>query len=181
MKITDSTELLPYDIAYKDELPLVRKFYEESFPREERRDWEKLLRLLDTEPRFRLFLIQKEGQTIGFLSGWHFGDFLYGEHFAIDPNERGGGIGRKLIAILWSMPLREPWVFEVEHPTNPIATRRLNFYLSLGAEILDKDYIQPSYHEGKDSLPMYFMGTGADPKRTQEYIDIIRKVVYGKI
>lgn len=180
MKLTEHIELLPYDIAYKSELDTVKKLYEMSFPLEERREWKKFLRLLDTEPRFRLLLIQRVGQTIGFLSSWHFGSFIYGEHFAVDPNERGAGIGRKLIAHLWNMPRREPWVFEVEPPETEIATRRLNFYLSMGAEILDKNYLQPPYHIGQDPFPLYFMGTGANPEETNYYINSVRRVVYGK-
>lgn len=180
MKLVDNIEILPYDIAYEQELDIVKRLYEGSFPLEERRDWKKFLHLLDTEPRFRLLLIQKNSLTIGFLSSWHFETFIYGEHFAIAPQERGSGIGRKLIAYLWNLPRKEPWVFEVEHPNTDIATRRLNFYLSLGAEILDKEYLQPPYHEGQDTFPLYFMGTGADPSQTKFYIDNVRRVVYGK-
>ncbi len=173
-----SFDIVPYSIAYKADLGFVKQLYEQSFPFEERRPWHKQLELLANEPRFCLFLIQVNKKTQGFLSCWRIDDFVYGEHFAINPAERGKGIGRKVIDYLWKTSASVPWVFEVEHPTTAIAERRLNFYLSHGATILSKDYYQPAYCEGKEGLPLLFLGVGANEQQTQMYINRVYEVAY---
>ena len=55
----------------------------------------------------------------------------YGEHFAVDPDERGGGYGGKALRLLCE-ELQTPVVLEVELPFDEMSRRRIGFYQRSG-------------------------------------------------
>ncbi len=180
MTISDNITLEVYRKEYSIYLEDIRCLYESAFPIEERRNWCALRKLIEEEDLFQFYLIFKEQKWVGFFSTWQFSDFIYGEHFAVLSSERGNGIGKQLLEKLWLTPDHGIWVFEVEHPSTPIASRRLRFYESFGAQILDPHYLQPSYHKGGKEVPLLFMGLFADPAKTATYIDAVKHTVYNK-
>lgn len=178
LPISPTLSLVPHFGEADEAFSFVLSLYRKSFPREERRCETEFCDLLLSDPRFKLFLILWKERLAGFLSGWVFEDFLFGEHFAISPQLRGGGIGRELIEFLWKKPLVKPWIFEVEPPVSDIALRRLEFYRSLGAEILTREYFQPPYRHGEAPFPLYLMGVGEDLPPMEESIQKIHAIVY---
>lgn len=146
-----------------------------SFPVEEYRDLDILKEYTDTLPHFYCNIILEDTTPIGLVTYWDLDSFYYIEHFAIDPNQRNGGYGRKLLNYL-SETLHKPIVLEVEHPTEEMAQRRINFYQRQGYKLWEKEYFQPPYRDGYNELPMYIMVQGdLDPEKD---FDMVKKRIH---
>lgn len=130
-----------------------------AFPVDEYRDLDELRTYIDTRFEFYCNIILEGTSLIGFVSYWDLGNFYYIEHFAIDPNLRNGGHGRKLLDYLSDL-LQKPIVLEVELPTEEMAQRRIKFYQRQGYTLWDKEYIQPPYKADSKALSMYLMVRG---------------------
>lgn len=140
--------------------------YLESFPPEERRPWQMIL---SPESQYgpKLQLIIVDDQFAGMVTTWHFDQFIYIEHLAVNPKVRGRGIGAELLSVL-SAQVGKPIVLEVELPNEaePMTIRRINFYTRNGFTLLDYDYIQPPYSPELSEVPLKLMTTepALDPK-----------------
>lgn len=160
---------------------IARQIYETSFPEDERRNFD-LLKALDGKSDFDLFVItDKQANAIGIISLWSFKEFIYIEHFAIQQNERGKGIGSSVLSSL-ANKYSKPILLEVELPEDDLAKRRIAFYQRHGFAIQPYDYTQPAYDKTKQSLPMIVM-IKADFEITKRFFDsaiaTIYKEVYG--
>ena len=69
---------------------------EESFPKEEYRDYEKQKELF-THSEYQIFIKKdkKSGEINAFFAVWEFDFFMYVEHFAVNPAMRNGVSGVK--------------------------------------------------------------------------------------
>lgn len=171
--------VVPYTSGLKHYLEQVRALYESAFPPEERRPWRGMTCLLEEEPRFFLQLLFSHGEFVGFLSYWDLEDCYFGEHFAIIEGARGCGLGRELIASFWCSEVEKNWLFEVEPPEGEIERRRVEFYRSMGAELLLEEYVQPSYETRNRPIPMWLMSyPKIPPKPTSYYVQLIHREVY---
>ncbi len=157
----------------------VRNLYENSFPAEERRPWQEVVRLLDGENRFSMLAITADGSFVGFITLWQLSAAVYGEHFAVAPELRGAGIGGDVLNTLLPR-LAKPFVGEVEPPeTGPIARRRIEFYARHGLHTFpDFDYLQPPYAPGLPAVRLLLISNSDDldlPTTAAE----IHRTVYG--
>lgn len=150
-----------------------------AFPKDEYRELDVLRNYTDTKPNFYNNIIVEGDQPIGFITYWNFDNFYYIEHFAIDPNLRNGGYGKKVMESICEM-LKSPIVLEVERPDEEMAQRRINFYQRQGFELWHSDYSQPPYREGDSFLPMLLMihGNLVEDKHYEEVKERIYKEVY---
>lgn len=154
------------------------RIYCESFPEDERRSREDQLRIME-DHRYRIAPIEADGMPVGFITSWDLGEFIFGEHFAIDSRSRGRRIGEKsLRGFLHS--LTRPFVVEVELPEDDISRRRISFYERLGMKLNDFDYTQPPYSEGQRPLPMKLMSypDHLTAGQLEAARDMIYRVVY---
>ena len=133
--------------------------YEGSFPPEERREPEKLLKFLD-EPQMYFSALLLEEQCVGLLIYWRLEGFLYIEHFAVYPDRRGQGIGTSVLLKL--QKLGDPILLEVEMPYDPLSQKRVSFYKRCGFNSLPINYFQPPYREGESLLPMMLFSDRSD-------------------
>lgn len=158
--------------------------YKNSFPPEERRNETSWQQLISSHPQFDLALIhdlQSEDNSMpcGFLSFWYLDSCVYGEHFALSPERRNGGIGSATISELLRLQAGNPlpMVLEVELPdAGEMAARRIKFYERLGFATLPYDYMQPVYDcPGETALEMKVMSSKplspAEYKRITEEIE----------
>lgn len=138
------------------------KLYLASFPPEERRPWQQIARPEDARGPRLLAVVTEQGTEAGFITYWDFDTFIYGEHFAIDPAQRSGGIGSEAIRAFAALH-GKPVVIEVEpeDAPDPMAPRRIAFYRRNGFELLDYNYMQPPYSEGLPWVPLKLMSTYA--------------------
>ena len=110
----------------------LRLIYEEAFPIEERRPWEKLF---GTEPwEHTTWLIILNAIPVGFAVGWELPSAHYFEYLVIDPSHRGQGLGSKVLEMLsYKYDDEYPVVLECEPAGyTPMAERRLAFYARHG-------------------------------------------------
>lgn len=160
----------------------IEKLYLESFPPEERRDFSKIRNLLNkAASQFNIIAMSDSNGFIGFLSYWSFANYIYGEHFAVEPLRRGGGIGSMVIDKFKEIAGNKPIILEVEVPLDEMSKRRIGFYERLGF-ILRNDifYFQPPYEEGMNGLELKLMHTGnLEKSLLEKYSEEIKKVVYG--
>lgn len=174
-----------YVLPKSEILKSVERVYTESFPSLERRQFENLEILLakDNVP-FSMIVATEKGVLQGFLSYWEFEGFRYIEHFAVDKNYRGKGIGSAMLEYFIKECDKTPIVLEVEIPeTGADARRRVDFYMR-HSFILWRlvKYMQPPYDGGNDSLEMRLMTLQINDKTKVEQMgEIIRREVYKKI
>ena len=77
--------------------------------------------------------LSENGKVLGFLNFWELSDFVYLEHFAVDKNLRGKGLGSELIRKLSEICAGKTIVLEAEPPElNEFSSRRIEFYRRLG-------------------------------------------------
>ncbi len=145
-------KLAPTDKLY---LKKVRKIYEQSFPPNERRAFEKVINLL-ADKRFYLFAVTFENEVVGMLSKWDFSTFVYIEHFAVSEEFRGNGLGSHVLQKVIRDESRQI-VLEVELPEDEFSLKRIKFYKQLGFSICSESYIQPPYDKYKEAVPMLIM------------------------
>lgn len=146
----------------KSDLEFVEKLYIESFPPNERRSVLKMHHLIDENDLFDVFVLVDANidARVGFISLWTFGSFIYIEHFAISPEQRGGGYGAQSINMLINNTSL-PMLAEIEMPSSSeFAARRLNFYKKLGFKSWDIPYEQPPYEDGFEPIPMMLLTYG---------------------
>lgn len=149
---------------------------EESFPPEERRPFADFCRVWE-EPRFSLFFAREGGEEVGLISLWQFSDFVFVEHLAVYPEQRGGGYGGKIMrAVSAAHPAL---VLEIEPPTEGDKLRRWEFYRRLGFVMNDFPYFQPAYSAGGEKLEMRLLSLPMPLKNPQNAIAEIYRAVYG--
>lgn len=152
-------------VTNPDDLSIARNIYLSSFPPEERRDWD----LIVNEDNPELSGIYEENALVGLVTLWHFEDFIYVEHFAVDSSMRSKGTGAAVLSLLAGEPL--PLLLEIEPPhSSPDAERRLKFYSRNGFTTISTTYIQPPYKPGLPEVPLHLMSTSAelDPEKAAE-------------
>ncbi len=158
----------------------LKRIYQTSFPEAERRPWEDFTffnydseikpEVPQTRPRLMAVCISEDRHTwlpIGMFSFWELGKILYIEHFAIDPDYRGRGIGDAVFQAMGVHYARErglTTVLEVEplDEEKPDTVRRIEFYRRHGLEVVDTDYVQPPYESGLPPVDMWLMASGTD-------------------
>ena len=150
---------------------------EKSFPSDEHRPYEEQKALFSKE-RYTVYGERKEGKLQGFLATWHFDDFLFIEHFAVDSNLRGGGIGSRMLKELVEKQT-VPTCLEVELPENELSRRRIGFYQRGGFFYNEYEYIQPPISKGKMPLPLRIMSSGKTISETE--FETIRAVLYKEV
>lgn len=166
----------------KADYPAFLSLYEEAFPADERRPYDSprdLGSFLDLKRgRFRCLVAQTpEGEFLGFLTYWKFGDFIYIEHFATVARARGHGIGAKMIDDFLCMH-ETPVLIEVEKPDNDMARRRIAFYERHGFRLHPAvPYVQPPYSPALMPVEMMLMTRGEVD--CGKAAGILREAVYG--
>ena len=141
---------------------------EEAFPREERRTREAHAALAN-EPRYKIYMAEKDGERVGFITVWELDSFTFADHFVIFPAHRNKGYGS---AVLQALAAHYPaLVLEAEPPEDPLKRRRLAFYRRNGFFENDYPYLQPSFHGPGAEVPLVLMSYPAplpDPESTAQ-------------
>lgn len=140
-------------------MKFIERIYTESFPQDERRDFDEVVRLLRENDDFKMVLLSDGERPVGFISYWPWSDFVYMEHFAVDSSCRGGGYGAAGMAALLEQT-GQPAVLEVEKPENELSRRRIGFYERLGFVLSTLPYIQPAYSPDRNPMELYLMSHG---------------------
>lgn len=139
----------------KDEFPRLFQLMQASFPASEFRNRAKQLALLD-RPGYKPVFVEKGGRIQAFLAEWDFAEFRFIEHFAVDPDARGKGVGSDIMRAYLS-EVAVPIVIEVESPYTEIAKRRISFYEKLAFVLSSIEYKQPSLRKNAAEVSLRLM------------------------
>lgn len=142
----------------------IENLLQTSFPEVERRDDADQREVTDNNPLFNAYLItddENPGVNIGLITVWTFGSFSYVEHLATSPEVRNQGYGARTMDAL-KRKINSTIVLEVEKPEDEMSIRRIKFYERCGFKLCHKDYIQPAYRKGGDTIPLYIMFYGTE-------------------
>lgn len=159
----------------------VREIYslmEKSFPSCERHTGEKFARQFSRSEFSSLCLYSD--RLSAFINYWDFGDFVYIEHFAVQPELRGNGVGAALIREALSRNGGKTVVLEAEpRSLGEIAVRRLGFYARIGFVENAFDYVQPSMQQGEPPVPLVILSY--PEKLTLPQYEHIRDTLYSEV
>ncbi|HAH22441.1 MAG TPA: GNAT family N-acetyltransferase [Prolixibacteraceae bacterium] len=133
----------------------LKQMYIDSFPSNERREWEELQKLVE-HPHFNIHQVFIDQKSIGLISIWNLLNFTFIEHFAIEESFQGKGVGSQVIMQIIEGKTTKV-VLEVEEPTDEPSRRRITFYERLGFSVCESNYFQPPYAMGKDKVKMLLM------------------------
>ncbi|GAA0079078.1 GNAT family N-acetyltransferase [Clostridium sp. CTA-5] len=144
------------DIIGKNDFDDFFKILDASFPDEERRNYNDQIKLLD-EMMYKIYAYKDQEKNINaFIASWNFDKFNFIEHFAVNPNIRGNGLGTKMLNN-YMKECKKTIFLEVEPPKTDIARRRINFYKRLGFYLNDYDYVQLPLQKQHKPLPLMVM------------------------
>lgn len=168
---------------YSREKPMTREHFarlyrimEDSFPKYERRNFEEQFNEFHI-PQFRSLVLERDGETAGFVNYWNLSGFAYIEHFAVLKEMRRQGLGRMIIGKLRETIGNTPMVLEVEPAyTGEYAVRRIEFYKHLGFFENDYEYYQPPYKVGDKPLRLMIMSCPAPISESEFHI--VRDTIY---
>lgn len=155
------------------------ELYKLSFPEVERREISQLKKLFTLKENMLMnAILENDGEFLGLIVAWEFPKILYLEHLAILPTLRNGGIGRRVLERIKNIT-DKPQVLEAEPADDGMAGRRIEFYKRNGFEVIEKDYIQPSYRKGGETTPLWVMATASfSDAETKEIVKTIKEEVY---
>jgi GNAT superfamily N-acetyltransferase len=160
-----------------DHSHFAQELFEEAFPEQERPPFSSL-RHRDAG-KFHFLVAENGDEPIGILTYWTFDELIYVEHFAIDEDLRNQGLGKAVFLNFLSQQ-HEQVVLEIELPNTEEADHRLEFYASMGFFQNPQPYIQPSYHNDGQTVPMIIMSKyELDDDEFSEIRNLLYHEVYG--
>ena len=157
---------------------VIKNLYLTTFPPNERREFDELKKQICYD-ECNVILILTSEKVVGFVIFWNFNEFVFLEHFAIEPGLRGLGIGEKTLSEIKAL-YQKTVILETELPVDDLSCRRIRFYERNGFHKLNRTYFQPSYGGNKPEVELKLMSTNVDfPSETlDKFINQIREKVY---
>ena len=161
----------------ENEFEEIYKILEQSFEPFLHRGYKRQKELLKNE-KYNIIKYEEDGELIGFLTYWEINKNLYFvEHFAVNPQKRGGGIGKKIFNEF--LKLDGDKILEVEPPHTENDKRRIKLYESLGLIFHEDEYYQPPYNLNDEKTRLHIMcSKKLDEKDFDKFIRDIYKNVY---
>ena len=161
--------MMPIERMRPEDFDAVFRLLSQSFPAGERRDAAGQRALLSDSAYHIDILRAPSGGVQAMMAWWDFDDFVFFEHFAVDPACRSGGIGGQMPACL-----------EAELPETELAARRIGFYERHGFTVnADYSYFQPALTPGGSPLPMHLLTTGGT--RTVSELRAIETLLHTRV
>ncbi|MFR6424532.1 MAG: GNAT family N-acetyltransferase [Oscillospiraceae bacterium] len=123
-----------------------------------------------------------DGGVQALIASWDFDDFVFLEHFAVDPACRSGGIGGQMLDAMLARCGKRACL-EAELPETELAARRIGFYERHGFTVnADYSYFQPALAPGGSPIPLYLLTTGGarTPSELRAMETLVHTCVYGQ-
>lgn len=132
--------------------------YGVSFPRHEQRAVASQCDILENrEYHFDLIYDDAENLFVGILLFWETNDFIYIEHFCVEPLLRNRNYGQKSLALLQEKG--KTIILEIDPVVDEISRKRKGFYERAGFVENVYLHVHPAYHaenEGHGLIVMSF-------------------------
>ena len=158
--------------ARREDFDLIYAEMEKSFVKEERRDKEDALEALKND-KYSVYLAQKNGMNVGFVTVWELSGFAFIEHLATCEAHRNKGYGSEVLSLLKKK--YSDLVLEAEPPIESIQKRRIAFYERNGFVRNPQKYIQPAYRAGGQGVELVLMSC---PKMLDNFENTVREIYY---
>lgn len=166
--------MMPIERMRPEDFDAVFRLLSQSFPAGERRDAAGQRALLSDSAYHIDILRAPSGGVQALMAWWDFDDFVFFEHFAVDPACRNGGIGGQMLDALLAR-YDKPACLEAE-----LAARRIGFYERHGFTVnADYSYFQPALAPGGSPLPMHLLTTGGT--RTVSELRAIETLLHTRV
>jgi ribosomal protein S18 acetylase RimI-like enzyme len=159
------------------EIKIIKSLYQSAFPADERRHFDDLTALAETQNEMRLKIEYIDGDLLGFIIYWEFESFVYVEHFAVDEQFRGNRYGSKIFQNFLKNT-KKPVILEVEPPENTITQKRIRFYERMGMILNNFPYTQPPYSRDKNPVKMLTMSS---KNINENKFEKIKSVIFEKV
>lgn len=161
-----------------EDFNLIYDLMEISFPSDEFRTYDEQKALLQN-PIYSIYVLYHKSHDIkAFVAVWEFHQFVFIEHFVVNPEYRNGGIGSYMLKELVEQ-FGKTICLEVEPPATEMAIRRIGFYKRNHFFLNEYPYMQPPISKGKKSIPLFLMTTGS--KLDENILDQIKDTLYSKV
>jgi GNAT superfamily N-acetyltransferase len=126
------------ETAGRKDLGFIQQLYEAAFPANERKPFA-LLKRRQRQGLSEILIIREGAEPLGFMITAEYRDMVMLDYFAIRPDGRGRGTGKKAFALLKESCEGERLFLEIERPTPDAANlteraRRKAFYLQSGMQ-----------------------------------------------
>lgn len=175
MKTIDENKITLSPLDAPPDIETAKEIYIDAFPPAEQRPWEKIVSRC--EGKLSLTGIYMAGKLVGMITTWGFDDFVYVEHFVIDPTLRGRGIGSAAMRRLQRQCSPLPILLEAEpEHLSEQARHRISFYKALGFHIIDRSYVQPPYDTYLPPVHLWLMSTDSSLSPQNASLLLHRKV-----
>lgn len=136
------------------------------------RKYEKQKELLKNY-KYNIMTYKKDNKIVGFLSYWKIDENnFFVEHFAVDKNYQGQGIGKSLFSDF--LKLKGDKCLEVEPPHTDIDKKRIKLYESFGFIFHEELYYQPPYNKGDNKTRLHIMST--KKLNDNDFNDLVKKI-----
>ena len=150
-----SLKLVRIDSADHPMFETAMKLYVESFPYSERREVASQKNIMGNSDYF--FNLIYDGDTfVGIITFWESDEYIYVEHFAIEPQFRSCGYGSKTLKLIDDIATNNI-ILEIEPVTDSLTGRRKTFYERAGYTENPHNHIQPPYHKGESGVKLLIM------------------------
>lgn len=124
-----------------------REMYRDSFPVHEQRDV-KQQEYAFSRHEYHLEGYVHENILVAFIAWWEFGDYIYIEHFAVNPNMRGRNMGSDILGNFMKTHAQKIILLEIDPPADNLSRKRLLFYQRLGFVENPYQHRHPAYRTG---------------------------------
>ena len=104
----------------------------------------------------KVYSVLDDLKTVGYIIIWELSAGVFVEHFEIFSEFRSQKYGSEIISKLFRDYSNIILEAEPEN-LNEDSKRRIAFYQKNGFAVIDENYIQPSYGEGKESLNLWLL------------------------
>lgn len=165
------------EIANIQQLNCIKELYISAFPPAERREFSGLIQQMGIN-ECSVNEILADQKVAGLIIVWDLEEFVFIEHFAIEPHLRKLGIGEEAISLVRTQ-FQKTVFLETVIPHDEFSRRRIGFYERNGFRKLDRTYFQPSYDGIKPEVELKLMTTSND--FTEEKIDLAVKKIWKKV
>lgn len=149
--------------------------YGSSFPSHEQRAQTSQREILSCE-EYHFDLIYDEEVFVGMVLYWETEEFIYVEHFCIDPKHRNKKYGQKAMDLLGEKG--KTVILEIDPPADDISIRRQGFYQRAGYHVNPFPHVHPAYHKGNQGHSLVVMSfpvplTAADYDDFDSYLKTV--------
>lgn len=173
--------MMPIERMRPEDFDAVFRLLSQSFPAGERRDTAGQRALL-SDSAYRIDILRApSGGVQALMALWDFDDFVFFEHFAVDPACRNGGIGGQMLDALLAR-YDKPACLEAELP---VGVRRVD---GKAVALVKSDaprgqfrLRQPALTPGGSPIPLYLLTTGGarTPSELRAMETLVHTRVYG--